>query len=92
MARHPSQPDPVEGAALYWADHKSVMMKSTDGESSCIQTCKSDTAACNAALRWQKKENAAVTKEAARLRKLGVTKLSDDGSYPPGYMQQRGAA
>ena len=91
MARHPFQPEPVEGAALYWADHKSVLMRA-DGHSSVIQTCKSAEAACNAALRWQKKENAAVLKEAKRLKKLGIAKLSDDGSYPPGYMQGRGAA
>lgn len=67
MARHPFQPDPIPGAATYWADHKNVVMKDTEGSLSVIQTCKTEEAACNAALRWQKKENAAVLREAKRV-------------------------
>ena len=70
MARHPLQPDPVPGAATYWADHTSVVMKCTEGYTSVIETKRTAEAACNAALRWQKRENAAVTKEAKRLASL----------------------
>jgi len=89
MTRHPFQPEPVEGAARYWADGKNVIMRA-DGHSSCIQSYKSEEAACNGALRWQKKENAAVVKEAKRRARLGLPAYDED--FRPGYMQGRGAA
>lgn len=67
MTRHPFQPDPVAGAASYWSDTENVMMKDTEGYVSCIQVCRTSEAACNAALRWQKKENAIVLREAKKL-------------------------
>ena len=60
---------PRFGAARYWPSHRDVMMNA-DGYTSSIQQCRSEEAACNAALKWQKKENAAVTKEAKRLASL----------------------
>lgn len=93
MMRHPSQPDPVPGAALYWAAGSQVLMKDTEGHVSCIQACRTEEAAVNAALRWQKKENAVVTKENKRRAKAGEPLLGSPApEYKIGYMQGRGAA
>lgn len=67
--RHPYQPDPVPGAARYFASGKDVFMVADD-YTSCIQTYRSEEAACNGALSWQKKENAIVTREAKRVARL----------------------
>ena len=53
---------PVPGAASYWAEHTEVLMRCTSGYLSAIQTCRSHEMAIKAAERWQKKENAAVTR------------------------------
>ena len=61
---------PVPGAARYWASRRDVWMEDTEGYTTCIQSCRSEEGAINAAERWQKKENAGVTKEAKRLAPL----------------------
>lgn len=68
--RTPTHPEPVAGAALYWAEGTEVMMRCTDGYTSCIDTGKNAITAANKAEKWQRKENAVVTKEAKRVAKL----------------------
>lgn len=69
MARMPDHPKPVAGAAEYWADHKSVCMKDTDGHYTVIDTKANELAAAKSACSWQKRENAAVEKERKRIAK-----------------------
>lgn len=70
--RNPTQPEPVAGAALYWAEGTEVLMRCTDGYTSCIDTARNKFTAANKAEKWQRKENAAVTKEAKRVAKLAA--------------------
>lgn len=71
--RLPDHPKPVPGAALYYADRCSVMMKDTTGEYVEIDTRRSPEAAAISARAWQKRENAAVIREKKRQEKLAKT-------------------
>lgn len=66
MARLPSQPEPVKGAAYYYAEGNDVYMVA-DGFTSCVQSYRSEGTALDGAKKWQEKENKAVTKEYKRL-------------------------
>ena len=67
MATLTSQPQPVQGAARYWANGKDIMMRCCDGYVSCIATAKTEGTALDSAKAWQEKENKVVTNEAKRL-------------------------
>ncbi len=70
--------EPVPGAAKYVATYyNAVVMIEADGTKSDIQQCKSSAAAYAAADRWQRKENAAVTREAKRLAKARTRRSSE---------------
>ena len=93
MARHPLHPLPVPGAATYWAEKTAVMMGNTDGYTSIIDSKRTHSAAASSAMRWQKRENAAVTTENKRRLKNGLLLIgSPKPEYWIGYMQGRGAA
>lgn len=68
MATLANHPAPVKGAASYWADGKDVIMCDTNRFVSCIQTCRSEGTALDAAKRWQEKENRIVTREAKKAK------------------------
>lgn len=63
----PCQPDPVDGAAYYWADGNKIIMRDNQGYISCIDSKSKPGAALDCAKAWQIKENKAVTKEAKRV-------------------------
>lgn len=60
----PTHPQPVPGAARYWAEGRDVMMRCTDGYVSCIQTRRTEGQALDSAKAWQEKENKTVAKHA----------------------------
>lgn len=66
MPTLPTQPEPIPGAARYWADGKDVFMRCTDGYVSCIDTKRTEGTALDAAKKWQEKENATVAKHTAK--------------------------
>lgn len=70
MPTLPSQPKPVPGAARYYAFGLEVFMVEPGGYTTGIQTYRTEGTALDGAKKWQEKENAAVTKEAARVAKL----------------------
>lgn len=72
--RLPNHPDPVPGAALYYAENRNVIMKTNDGYPlSVIDVKRTAEAAAKSACAWQKRENAAVTRERKRQEKIAKT-------------------
>lgn len=59
-------PNPVPGAAQYWADGIDVLMKDTEGHVSVIDTKGTPRSASNAAKKWQIRENKVVASAAKK--------------------------
>lgn len=64
--RLPDHPEPVTGAAVYWADHNDVLMRDNEGHTSVIDCKRSGLSAAKAAKAWQIKENKIVTKNRSK--------------------------